>query len=137
MQKKMNLTQLTFLVMLGATAMLEAQGVATTPANAQSSATLQRVRETGHLRFGYRTDARPFSYRDQGGQAAGYSIELCQRIAAAVKKETRQDALAIDWVAIGADDRLGPVQRGEVDLLCGAETVTLTRRVTVSFSIPI
>jgi putrescine:ornithine antiporter len=128
----------TLLVMFGAAAILEAQGgVAATPATAQSSETLQRVRETGHLRLGYRTDARPFSYRDPSGQTAGYSVELCRRVVDAVKRETRLEALAVDWVAVGADDRLGPVQRGQIDLLCGAETVTLARRAATSFSIPI
>ena len=33
------------------------------------------------------TDARPFSYRDESGQAAGYSVALCQQIADAAKGE--------------------------------------------------
>jgi putrescine:ornithine antiporter len=35
------------------------------------------------------------------------------------------------------DDRFGAVQRGEVDLLCGADTRTLGRMKEVAFSIPI
>ena len=45
-----------------------------------SAATLDRVRETGKLTLGYRTDARPFSYKDETGNADGYAVALCKQI---------------------------------------------------------
>jgi ABC-type amino acid transport substrate-binding protein len=56
---------------------------------AQAADTLARVRQAGKLVLGYRTDAQPFSYRDESGNAAGYSVELCKRIAAGVKDRAR------------------------------------------------
>ena len=41
----------------------------------------------GKLTLGYRADARPFSYRDEAGKPAGYSVALCQKIAEQVKTE--------------------------------------------------
>ena len=49
--------------------------------------TLDRVRETGKLVLGYRVDARPFSYQDASGKAIGYSVALCEKVAAEVKAE--------------------------------------------------
>ena len=43
-----------------------------TPATAETreAGTLARVKETGAIRLGYRTDARPFSFKDDGGMPA-------------------------------------------------------------------
>jgi putrescine:ornithine antiporter len=102
-----------------------------------SAATLDRIREAAKITFGYRTDARPFSYQEASGGAAGYSVALCEKIAEAVKEELGLSSLSIEWVPVTLDDRFAAVQQGRVDLLCGADTVTLARRKEVSFSIPI
>jgi polar amino acid transport system substrate-binding protein len=99
--------------------------------------TLDRVRDTGTLRLGHRIDVRPFSYRGQGGKAAGYSVELCQRVAEAVKVEVGAANLAVEYVEVGTEDRFDAVEQGKIDLLCGAATATLERRKRVAFSIPI
>jgi ABC-type amino acid transport substrate-binding protein len=99
--------------------------------------TLDRIREAGRIRLGYRTDARPFSYRDEAGNAAGYSAELCQRITEAVKAELALAALTVEWVPVTIADRFQAVQEGRIDLLCGAASETLARRAEVSFSIPV
>src|SRR5512145_309785 len=104
---------------------------------AQAAGTLERAAQAGKLRLGYRADARPFSYRDESGNAAGYSVELCKMIAEAVKAEPGVSALAVEWVPVTIDGRFREVQQGRVDLLCGADTVTLARRREVSFSIPV
>ena len=41
---------------------------------------LERAKETGELRIGYRTDAQPFSFKDSEGKAAGYSVDLCRAV---------------------------------------------------------
>jgi hypothetical protein len=46
-------------------------------------------------------------------------------------------ALAVEWVPVTLEGRFRDVQQGKVDLLCGADTVTLARREEVSFSIPV
>jgi ABC-type amino acid transport substrate-binding protein len=105
--------------------------------HAAPAGTLERIRDTGKIRLGYRADARPFSYTDEGGNAAGYSIALCQHIADTVKRELQLRALAIDWIVVPAPDRFRAAQQGAIDVLCGADTVTLDRRALVAFSTPI
>jgi polar amino acid transport system substrate-binding protein len=102
-----------------------------------SGATLDRIRESGHLRLGYLADARPFSYRAESGAAEGYAVELCQKVAEQVKADLRLADLAVDWVQVSPDDRLREVQAGGIDLLCAPMTATLGRRQDVSFSIPV
>jgi ABC-type amino acid transport substrate-binding protein len=107
------------------------------PAASPPAGTLDRIRTTGTLKLGFRTDARPLSFQDQAGKAAGYSVEVCQVVAEAVKSELSLPALKVDWVPVTVDSRLSAVKEGQVDLLCGAATVTLERRKNAAFSIPI
>jgi ABC-type amino acid transport substrate-binding protein len=101
-----------------------------------SAGTLDEIKAGGRIRLGYRSDARPLSYRDESGTAAGYSVELCQRVAEAAKVELGLGALAVQWVPVTIENRFRALEKGEVDLLCGAETATLARRAEVAFSIP-
>lgn len=104
---------------------------------APESATLDRIRTAGKLTLGYRTDAQPFSYRDASGSAAGYSVELCRNIAEQVKRDLGAATLAVDWVPVPREEGFSAVKDGKVDLLCGADSETLSRRSDVAFSIPI
>jgi polar amino acid transport system substrate-binding protein len=102
-----------------------------------AAGTLDRIRQSGKVMLGYRADAQPFSYRDESGNAAGYSVALCQAIVDGLKADLGLANLAIQWVPVTVDDRFTAVQQGKVDLLCGAESETLSRRREVSFSLPI
>lgn len=102
-----------------------------------AAGTLDRIRQTGKLTLGYRTDARPFAFRDEAGNAGGFSVDLCEKVAQEVKAELGLATLKIEWVPVTLEARYGALQRGSVDLLCGAETATLARRKEVAFSIPI
>lgn len=101
-----------------------------------AAGTLERIKESGRIRLGYRADASPLSFRDNSGKVAGFSVELCQLVAEATKTQLRMDALAVEWVPLTVESRFRALQSGEVDLLCGAESVTLARRAEVAFSIP-
>lgn len=98
--------------------------------------TLDRIRDTGQMNIGFRSDAAPLSYVGPDGKPAGYSPLICDRIAQAVAGELGLETLNATFLPVGAKDRFDKVAAGEVDLHCGAATITLTRRETVSFSIP-
>lgn len=107
------------------------------PATAASADTIDRIRESGKLTLGYRTDARPFSYMDASGNATGYAIALCEAVTAAVQAESGVASLAVQWVPVTVEDRFSAVQNSKVDLLCGPDAETLERRKEVAFSIPV
>jgi len=104
---------------------------------AELAATLDGVKKTGKLKLGYREDARPYSYRDESGKPAGYSVVLCEKIADQVKAQLGLSALAPEWAPVTLENRFQLLQEGKVDLLCEADTPTLARRKEASFSIPI
>ena len=99
--------------------------------------TIDRIRSAGKVILGYREDARPFSFKGEGEKPAGFSVELCQKITEQIKTELAMPGLVVEWSPIKADDRIAAIQQGQIDLMCGADTDTLSRRKDVSFSIPI
>ena len=110
---------------------------ATLPVTPVAAQTLDRIASTGRVAFGYRTDAAPFSHRDEAGKASGYAVTVCERIAAQLKTALGLGTLAIEWKPVTAESALRSVQDGNVDLLCSPASATLKNRESVSFSIPI
>jgi polar amino acid transport system substrate-binding protein len=101
------------------------------------AATLDRIRDTGHIRLGFMTDAPPFSIRADGGAPDGYAVSLCKGVAESIKRDLALPGLTIDWVPLAANERLTAVYKNRVDLLCAPMSETLGRREHASFSIPI
>lgn len=101
------------------------------------AATLDRLRESGVLKVGYREDAPPYAYRNEVGEPAGYSVELCRAVAAHLKQALGLDEIRLEYVPLDATSRFEAVRDGRVDLHCGAATATLSRREVVDFSLPI
>ncbi len=105
------------------------------PASAAST-TLDRIAERAELRIGYVPDAPPMSFRGESDTPTGYSIALCKRVAKAIKEALQLDEMDVSYVPLVTPRaRLGAVEQGDVDLECGATTVTLSRRERVDFSL--
>jgi len=110
--------------------------LATATSQAQTlTGTLKKVKESGTLTLGYRENALPFSFTGSDGQPAGYSIELCQEIAAAVQQELKLTSLALRWVPVTPANRVDAVVNGTVDIECGSTTKTLSRQEKVDFTL--
>jgi len=100
-------------------------------ASQASAGTIERVRDTGVFRIGYRADARPYSYQDANGRPAGYIVDLCRQVAAAFGPDIRTE-----YVLVRAGERFDSVRDGKVDILCDPSSVTIARREIVDFSLP-
>jgi ABC-type amino acid transport substrate-binding protein len=103
-------------------------------ASAMAQGTLDRIRERGELRIGYRADARPLSF-DENGAPAGYSVDLCKRIAAGVGEQLSMPAMKATYVKVTADNRFDALVRGDIDIECGATSITLQRLERVDFTL--
>ena len=110
--------------------------VLTTAGSVAVAETLDRIRDSGVIRLGYRLDAAPLSYADAQGVPAGYSVTVCEGVAARLQGGLELVELRREWIAVTTEDRFDAVAEGRIDLLCEAATVTLTRRQQVDFSIP-
>ena len=104
-------------------------------ASSVSAGTLDLIRDSGVFKIGYRTDAAPYAYKNTLGEAAGYSVDLCRAVAAAVKQSLGLKDISIKYVPVTAENRFKAVQDGRIHILCGATTATLSRREKVDFSL--
>lgn len=102
-------------------------------AQAQDTGTLKKIRDAKSITLGYRADSPPFSFAGPDGQPAGYSVDLCKRVAASLERSLG-GSLAIKWVAVTSANRFDQVTGGAIDLECGNTTVTLSRQERVDFS---
>lgn len=99
--------------------------------------TLDRIKETGELRLGFRTDAPPLSYADDQGRPSGFTPVVCSQVAQGLANGLQLEDLNVTFVPVTAADRFDKIVAGEIDLLCGAATITLRRLAEVDFSLPV
>lgn len=100
------------------------------------SPTLARIAETGVLRIGFVPDAPPMSFVDANGATVGYSVDLCLHIATSVREHLGLEELDTEFVPLVLpQERIDAVVNGDVDIECGASTVTLSRRELVDFTL--
>ena len=101
-----------------------------------SAATLDRVKETGHIRLGYVPDAKPFTSMGTSGPE-GYGVQVCEAVVGQLKIQLGLPDLAVDWVAVSIESRFSEIQTGNIDLLCLPTSDSLSNREQVSFSLPV
>lgn len=97
--------------------------------------TLDKVKAGGKLTIGYRADTIPFSFKSEDGAPRGYSVELCKRIAHNIGTALGIASIEPVMVEVDTQGRFDQLENGAVDILCSADTVTLTRREQVDFSL--
>lgn len=122
---------------LRASAALLALLVAGAAAQAADGPTLTRVRDTGVLVLGYRPASIPFSYLDAQLRPTGYTVELCDRIVAAVRTKLQLPDLEVRRVEVASATRMPLVINGTLDLECGITTHTAERARSQAFSLTI
>lgn len=98
--------------------------------------TLQRVRDSGVIRIGHRTDALPFAYLDTGKRPIGYGIDMCVEVVNVLRRDLRQPAVRIEYVPVTAANRIALVREGRVDMECGLTVNNAERRRDVAFAMP-
>jgi ABC-type amino acid transport substrate-binding protein len=96
--------------------------------------TLERIAKRNEFRIGYNPDMRPLSYVENG-EPAGYSVDICRRIAAAVKEQLKLPDMKITYVPVSLEERFDAVQKGNIDIECGSTTITLSRQEKVDFTL--
>jgi ABC-type amino acid transport substrate-binding protein len=103
-------------------------------AAAEPEDTLKKIKAARTVTLGYRDLSRPFSFSGDDGKPAGYSVELCSRVADALGRELGVP-LQLKWVKTTVENRLDLVANGRIDLECGSTTASLTRQEKVDFSL--
>lgn len=102
--------------------------------NAHAQGTLEKVKETGEIRLGHRDVSVPFSYLDNNQKPIGFAMDLCARIADAVKEKLELPSLETTFHPIQLSNQIPLIQNGTIDIVCGPATNTLERQKVVDFS---
>ena len=97
--------------------------------------TLQKIKDTGTITIGHRESSIPFSYLDGNQKPVGYSMDLCNKIVDAVKKELKMPALVTKLTPVTSQTRIPLMTNGTVDLECGSTTNSLERQKQVAFGV--
>ena len=96
--------------------------------------TLKRIRETGVITLGVRETSVPFSFLDAQKQPQGYSVDLCLRVAEAIKSELKLPRLEVKYLPVSSANRIPALVDGKIDLECGSTTNTRDRQKQVAFA---
>jgi len=98
--------------------------------------TLDKIRETQELTIAHREASIPFSYYDDNNKPVGYAIDLCHKVAEAIKRELHLPKLEVKYLPVNPATRVPALLDGRADIECGSTTDTLVRQREVAFSIP-
>ena len=97
---------------------------------------LDRIKAKGGITLAHRESSSPFSYLDADKKPVGYALELCQRLAEAVKKKLGMATMRIDYLMVTPSNRIPAIAEGKADLECGSTTNNAERRQQVAFTVP-
>jgi len=95
--------------------------------------TMKKIKETNTINIGHRESSIPFSYLDDKQQPIGYSMDLCNKIVDAVKKELKMPNLAVKLQPVTSSNRIPLMENGTIDLECGSTTNSVERQKKVAF----
>ncbi len=96
--------------------------------------TLDKVRKDGAITIGHRDSSIPFSYLNDKQEPIGYSMDICLKIADAVKAELKLPNLAVKMSPVTSATRIALMANGTIDLECGSTTNNADRQKQVAYA---
>jgi len=108
---------------------------AATVANAQElEGTLKKIKDSGTIVIGHNSDSPPFSFIGTDGNPQGYSIDICNAIAEALKTKLDMPNLTIKYQAVNGQTATPLLVNGTIDMRCGTTTHTYSRTAQMDFT---
>jgi len=106
------------------------------PVSAHAENTLDKIRRTNTLVIAFPDHHFPFAESTGDGGAAGYSIDICRKVADAVRSELKLPQMQVRLMPIDINSRFEVISSGQADIECGTTTNNASRRSRFSFTIP-
>jgi ABC-type amino acid transport substrate-binding protein len=97
---------------------------------------LDRIKQTGKIIIAHRESSVPFSYVLPDKSPVGYAVELCLKVAEAVKKKLGLASLQTEFMLLTPSNRIPAIAEGRADMECGSTTNNAERREKVAFTVP-
>lgn len=105
-------------------------------AQAFGGPTVDRIQRSGKIVITHRDVSIPFSYLNAEKKPIGYSVDVCLRLADAIRRNLKRPDLGVEFVPATSSSRIPAIVEGKADLECGSTTNNAERRKQVSFTIP-
>lgn len=96
--------------------------------------TLKKVKDSGAIVIGYRDASVPFSYLGGDQKPIGYALDICFKIADAVKANLGLPNLEVKLNPVTSATRIPLMANGTIDLECGSTTNNAEREKQVNFT---
>lgn len=105
-------------------------------ATAEAGPALERMQSSGRIVLAHRESSVPFSYVLPDGRPVGYAVDLCLKLAEAVRKKLKMNTLNPQFLLVTPANRIQMVAEGKADMECGSTTNNAERREKVAFTVP-
>lgn len=96
--------------------------------------TLKKAKDTNAIVIGYRDASVPFSYLGGDQKPVGYAMDICYKIADAVKAKLNLPNLEVKLNPVTSATRIPLMANGTIDLECGSTTNNAEREKQVWFT---
>jgi ABC-type amino acid transport substrate-binding protein len=122
--------------------LLIAFGAISMPAIGQNASNLKgpvidRVKSGGAIVIAHRESSVPFSYLDGNKKPVGYALDLCIKLAEAVRaKLGAKGGEGVTLTMVTPANRISIIAEGKADMECGSTTNNKERREKVAFTVP-
>ncbi len=98
---------------------------------------LDRIKNGGKIVIAHRESSVPFSYLDGNKKPVGYALDLCVRLADAVRRRMGAGGDdGITYLMVTPANRIAIIAEGKADMECGSTTNNKERREKVAFTVP-
>lgn len=98
---------------------------------------IDRVKSGGVIVIAHRESSVPFSYLDGNKKPVGYALDLCIKLAEAVRAKLGvKGGEAVELKMVTPANRISIIAEGKADMECGSTTNNKERREKVAFTVP-
>jgi len=104
-------------------------------AQAQTTDTLKKIKDSGTVTMGVRESSGALAYTLGDGKYTGFHYDVCQKALADIQKQLGLAKLEIKYQPVTSQNRIPLVQNGTVDIECGSTTNNATRQKDVAFAV--
>lgn len=97
---------------------------------------IDRIKAGGSIVIAHRESSVPFSYLDADKKPVGYAIDLCVKLAEAVRSKLGAKGGGVSYLMVTPANRISTIESGKADMECGSTTNNAERRQKVAFTVP-
>ena len=101
---------------------------------ASAADTLAKIKSAGKITIGTRDSSAPLAYTTGDGKYVGYHVDVCLKIADAIKANLKAPTMPVEYTVVTSANRVPLVQNGTVDMECGSTTNNEARAKQVDFA---